>query len=116
MILALMLACGDGDDSGISCDRETELTYDNFGGAFLSKHCTGCHSVLHEGDLREGAPLGIDLNTYADVLQWATRIDARTLGSLDMPPGGGPSADERMMLAEWLECGVYPDIEALEAE
>ena len=64
--------------------------------------------------LGEGAPLGVDLNTYDDVLQWAERIDSRALGTLDMPPGGGPSVSERAMLAEWLECKVYPDKDALE--
>lgn len=115
MILALLLSCSSGSsDSAISCDREPPLTFENFGESFMAKHCTGCHSVLHEGNLREGAPLGIDLNTYADVLLWVERIDQRVLDTLDMPPGGGPSEDERAMLAEWLECKVYPDKDALE--
>jgi len=117
MILVLMLACNDSNDSGvISCDREPALTFDNFGKSFLAKHCTGCHSVLQEGDLREGAPLGIDLNTYADVLNWADRIEIRSIDNLDMPPGGGPSEVERGMLEEWLECAIYPDLETLENE
>ena len=115
MMLALLLACSSGqDDSAVSCDREPALTFENFGSAFLATHCTGCHSVLHTGNLREGAPEGIDLNTYADVLLWANRIEARALESVDMPPGGGPSQDERNLLEEWLYCGIYPDIETLE--
>jgi uncharacterized membrane protein len=116
LLYPLLAACSSAGDSGLTCDREPALTFDNFGEAFLAKHCTGCHSVLHEGDLREGAPVGVDLNTYADVLTWASRIEARALESLDMPPGGGPSVDERALLEEWLHCGVYPDIEALESE
>ena len=114
-MILLLLACRSGaDDSALACDREPALSFDNFGEAFMAKHCTGCHSVLHEGDLREGAPLGIDLNTYIDVLQWVERIEVRALENLDMPPGGGPSEDERAMLSEWLQCAVYPDKEALE--
>ena len=118
ILLPLLLGCSGGadDSAAVDCDREPPLTFDNFGEAFLSKHCTGCHSVLHEGNLREGAPLGVDLNTYADVLMWAERIDSRVLDTLDMPPGGGPSEDERAQLHEWLQCGVYPDEAALAEE
>ncbi|MFT5686785.1 MAG: putative membrane protein, partial [Myxococcota bacterium] len=87
LFLLSIPACNGGKDSGISCDREPVLTFENFGESFLAKHCTGCHSVLHSGDLREGAPLGIDLNTYADVLVWAPRVEVRALESLDRPPG-----------------------------
>lgn len=116
-MLFLLLSCSSGEsDSAVSCDRDPPLSYDNFGGAFLATHCIGCHSVLHEGALREGAPPGIDLNTYADVLALADRIEVRTLLSLDMPPGGGPSEAERALLEEWLYCSVYPDLESLQAE
>lgn len=30
-----------------------------------------------------------------------------------MPPGGGPSEEERARLGEWLDCQVAADIEAL---
>jgi len=29
-----------------------------------------------------------------------------------MPPGGGPSIDERSLLEEWLNCKVTEDVEA----
>lgn len=117
----LLLACGDADDdSGVAagdCDRAPALTYDNFGKGFMDTHCAGCHSSLYPEDLREGAPLGVDLDTYAGVLDWHERVGARALGdSPTMPPGGGPSDEERARLAEWLACGVAEDAAALEGE
>ena len=119
--LALLGAsCDDAeDDSGIlaQCDdRDPSLNYANFGEGFMAKHCVGCHSSIQPADLREGAPVGIDLNTYADVITWAERIEARAVDpDAGMPPGGGPSEEERALLNEWLYCGVYPDVEALNA-
>ena len=115
MIVMLLLGCGDPAADTGACQRSPPLRYDNFGAGFLSTHCTGCHSSLLPLEQREGAPEGVDLNTYADVLMWADRIEARALAQTpDMPPGGGPGAEELALLAEWLRCEVYPDAAALE--
>lgn len=109
MILAL-LACAPAEDSG-ACQRDPPLTWENFGQGWMGKHCTGCHSSLVREDQRNGAPVGVDLDTWPDMLTWAARIEVRALEDLDMPPGGGPSEEERALLAEWLECAVYPELE-----
>lgn len=102
-------------DSGGDCGRVPALSYDNFGEGFLGLHCTGCHSSLIPEARREGATPGVDFDSYAAVLQWSERIGARALGDeATMPPGGGPSAEERALLGEWLQCGVARDLEALE--
>lgn len=117
LLLTLTLTgCGSSDDdtAAFVCDRDPPLSYANFGEGFMSTHCEGCHSSYVTGNHREGAPLGIDLNTYADVVAWAERIDARAVDpAAGMPPGGGPSEDERVLLHEWLYCSVYPDAEKL---
>lgn len=83
----------------------------------MSTHCEGCHSSLVPTDLREGAPAGVDFNSYSDVLAWADRIMIRSVDSNGgMPPGGGPSEAERALLHEWLVCSVYDDIDALAEE
>jgi len=118
LLLFLWGCAGSSDDSAaFTCDRDPPLTYANFGEGFMSTHCVGCHSVLVPTDLREGAPAGIDLNTYTDVIAWVDRIEARA-GTTEagMPPGGGPSEAERALLREWLYCSVYTDAEALSAE
>ena len=111
-LLLLLLSCisANKDTALGDCDRNPPLTYHNFGKGYIDKHCVGCHSVLIPVDTRAGAPVGVDLNTYEDVLNWVDRIDMRSTGdNPGMPPGGGPSAEERAMLKEWLLCGVFPD-------
>ena len=110
-----LVGCGASDDTAVfDCDRTPPLSWENFGEGFMSTHCEGCHSALVPVDLREGAPVGVDFNSYSDVLQWVERIELRSVDpDAGMPPGGGPSEAERTILHEWLVCGVYPDAEAL---
>lgn len=112
-MILLLLACalfGPEDSADRTCGRNPPLTWANFGEGFMTKHCTGCHSSLLPENLREEAPLGVDFDTYQGVLDWAPRIEARSLGEApDMPPGGGPGAEELVLLAEWLTCEVAAD-------
>ena len=56
-------------------------------------------------------------DTYDGVLQWAYRTEARSLGdNPGMPPGGGPGPEELARLEEWLQCSVFPELEAAQAE
>ena len=56
--------------------------------------------------------MGVDLDTLEFSLQWADRIEARATGDVPtMPPGGGPTEDERAMLEEWLRCDLLPSAE-----
>ena len=79
----------------------------------MSKHCTGCHSAIVPDDHRNEAPIDVNLDTYADVLHFASRIEARVLVDVEdrMPPGGGLTSDELDRLNEWLRCGVFPDLD-----
>lgn len=107
----LLVACTSTGEDSATCDREPALDYDNFGSGFLERHCNGCHSSLLPESHREDAPVGVDFDTYGDVLDWAERIEARAVGEdASMPPGGGPTDEEKAMLAEWLECAVFPDV------
>lgn len=83
----------------------------------MGVHCAGCHSSLNPDGHRKGAPAGVDLDSYAGVLQWAYRTEARSLGdNPGMPPGGGPSPAELERLEEWLHCSVFPELAASEAQ
>lgn len=119
VLLALACGAGAGDtgEAGVDaqCTRDPPLTWDSFGQGFMATHCAGCHSSLLPEGMREGAPPGVDLDTYAGVLEYAERVGARSLGEAPtMPPGGGPSEAERARLAEWLACAVAADLAALE--
>lgn len=115
-VLLLLLGCalGGADTGDGACARVPPLDWDNFGHGFMTKHCTGCHSSLLPAELREGAPVGVDFDTYQDVLDQSDRILARSVGDAPtMPPGGGPTEEERARLAEWLACEVAADQAAL---
>ncbi|NVB77068.1 MAG: hypothetical protein HOV81_01615 [Kofleriaceae bacterium] len=115
--LALVLAaCGtdsvtrDDDDDPIVepdvCDT-SYLDYDNFGAPFVINWCRGCHSSSVPQAMRQRAPLGVNFDTADDVRTWGAKIAEKTTGMTPtMPPAGGPSADERALLAEWLTCGA----------
>jgi uncharacterized membrane protein len=106
-VILLLLAClADGEDTAGACDRDPPLDYLTFGKPLMQTHCTGCHSSLVREDQRNDAPVGLDLDTYDDVVEWAERIRVRAVEEQDMPPGGGPSDEERALLAEWLDCEV----------
>ncbi len=88
-------------------DCSTTPTWESFGQGFLRTWCTPCHSSgLPEG-ARQGAPLGVDFDTYASTLAFAGRLVpvAGSAGS-SMPPAGGPSAEERARLLEWVRCDL----------
>lgn len=106
MILLLFSCLGAGEDTAATCDRDPPLDYLSFGKGLLQTHCTGCHSSLVREDQRNDAPTAVNLDTYDDVVTWAERIRVRTVEDRDMPPGGGPSEEERALLAEWLDCEV----------
>jgi uncharacterized membrane protein len=115
--LALLIACsGASQDSEVSlCSSQPALSYTSFGKAFLDRYCTGCHSAYVPLSNRNGAPEGVDFESYEKVLLWRERIEARSL-DLSMPPGGGPAEAELLQLEEWFGCAVERDAARLEAQ
>ena len=115
-LIGLMAGCApEPEDTG--CAHDPPLSWENFGHGIVTRHCLGCHSALLPAEKREGAPVGIDFDTYGDVLSRADRIAARSTGEgASMPPGGGPTEPERLLLAEWLQCGVAADRARLEEQ
>lgn len=119
--LALVLAaCGTevptGDER--SNDNEPEqvdpsicdtsyLDYDNFGAPFVINWCRGCHSSAVPLAMRQKAPRDVNFDTLDQVRTWSEKIAMRATGTTpNMPPAGGPSEEERRLLAEWLACGA----------
>lgn len=93
----------------LPCDRDPPLTWETFGRGHLAEHCTGCHSgYLASARQREGAPPGIDFDTWEDLLRHADRVWVRGVRQGGMPPGGGPDQQEQQLFEEWMACEVLP--------
>jgi uncharacterized membrane protein len=121
--LALVIAlvgCGTepppSDDGGGSDDTtqpepnkcdSSYLSYENFGAPFVINWCRGCHSSAVPANMRQKAPIDANFDDLAEIRTWADRMKSRATGTMpNMPPAGGPTAEERALLAEWLACGV----------
>lgn len=84
-------------------------TWQTVGQPFLSTWCGPCHGPDLTPAQRQEAPPELILATEDDAYRWADRIRARALrGTPDMPPVGGPSADEIARMATYLDC-LYRD-------
>ncbi|MEQ1508585.1 MAG: hypothetical protein ABMB14_40510, partial [Myxococcota bacterium] len=100
--LAVALAACHGEPStetDSACDPGW-VTWENFAEPQIVTWCTPCHSENLTGDLRNGAPVSVDLDTLDDARQHAARIAAR-VDDGTMPPAGGLTDEERRLLADW---------------
>jgi cytochrome c5 len=105
---------------GVSCESEIETTetatsqfcddapivnYANFGESFINHQCQGCHaSGLEE---RFDAPVEATFDNVDEVWEWREDIlDRCDLETPTMPPRGGVTDDELIMLHWWLECAT----------
>ncbi|HTE51774.1 MAG TPA: hypothetical protein VK698_13060 [Kofleriaceae bacterium] len=102
-----------GKWTGTLCPLEgTELTYQNFGHAFLEDYCLRCHSEHVLGDAREGAPIDHNFDTLAECKLAANHMDQRAGSGPNatnelMPPGDpSPTQEEREQMSLWLACGA----------
>jgi hypothetical protein len=114
LLFALVLGCNDGEEES-PCVHDPPLTWDNHGELFLDTYCNGCHSSMVPEPQRNEAPVGVDFDSYAGALKWASRIQARVPPDAPtMPPGGGPTYEEYVMFNEWLDCELAEDNRSLE--
>jgi hypothetical protein len=101
---------GGGDDVPKPDDetcRTSYLDYQTFGEPFLLDWCNGCHSAALPMSMRQRAPVDVSFDTIEGVRKHAARIVARAASPTGtMPPVGGPSAEERALLGEWIGCGA----------
>ena len=89
-----------------ACDTaKPRLSWETFGQGFLRSQCQGCHASTAAD--RFGAPENVIFDTEEDAVEFADRILARAAGpDADMPPAGGPSPEDRVRLARWIECDL----------
>jgi uncharacterized membrane protein len=97
----------DPDPLPVSKCETSFLDHDNFGAPFVANWCRGCHSSAVPMNMRQEAPIDVNFDGEGDLVHWAERIKIRASGDRPtMPPAGGPGAEERALLAEWIECGT----------
>ena len=82
------------------------VTYDDPIEAILARHCTSCHAADQAGAARNGAPAGVDYDTFAGAAASAQRARAR-INNDTMPPGTPKvSADDKALVACWIDQGL----------
>lgn len=95
--------CGDlPEPDPADCVGVERVTWDDFGHGFLLTQCQGCHATA--APERYGAPEGVAFDTVEDACLQADRIRARVLDDETMPPAGGLTETERVLLTTWLDC------------
>ena len=102
MILSLLLviSCGKDGDTGVDCRQPP--TYDNWAQGFLGGKCQSCHASTAPN--RHGAPPNVFFDTEEAAMEWSERIYVTIFEEGSMPPSGGVTNDERILLEQWLEC------------
>ncbi len=70
----------------------------------LDRWCTTCHSSTRSGAARNGAPVGVDYDTFEQAAANASRGLSR-MQARSMPPGGEVPAAEIQAVARWIDQG-----------
>lgn len=71
----------------------------------LEAHCTDCHASYRQGADRNGAPVVLNLDTYADAVTWSEYANEQIQAGT-MPPSGGLSDYQRALFQRWVEQGT----------
>ncbi|GGD70850.1 urate hydroxylase PuuD [Croceicoccus mobilis] len=74
----------------------------------MQKHCTECHAAAPTSDLFSEPPLGLKLETYAEVHAARDKVKAMAVDSDVMPLGNmtGMTEEERATLGAWIAKGA----------
>ena len=98
----ISLGCSSGKDTAVDCDEAP--TYDNWVNGFLQSKCQSCH---HSNSLnRYGAPNFVTFDNKEVTKEWLQDIERTVLVQQSMPPSGGVTDEERVLLYQWLECSI----------
>lgn len=95
-----LIACDRSKDTGTDCSDPP--TYDNWTQGFLDGKCQSCHASTSPN--RNGAPPSVAFDTRAMADQWRDRIEVTVFEEGSMPPSGGVTSTEKVLLEQWLYC------------
>ena len=103
MILILFtLGCSSGKDTAVDCDEAP--TYDNWAQGFLQSKCQSCH--YSNSPNRYGSPNYVSFDDESMTEEWLQDIKRTVLEQQSMPPSGGVTEEEMVLLHQWLECSI----------
>ena len=92
-----------------SCQQETinpycstAPTYDDWTKGFLDGKCQSCHASSTPN--RHNAPSDITFDGENEAIYWIEKIEETVFFEESMPPSGGVTDDEKMLLMEWMDC------------
>lgn len=71
----------------------------------LDQRCFACHASTVQGGARQGAPVGVDYDTYAKAKAHGPSGNAWIQGG-GMPPGAPMPAQERALFQAWIDAGM----------
>jgi uncharacterized membrane protein len=71
----------------------------------FAARCTGCHATTRTGSQRNGAPLGVNFDTYLDAAASASAA-RRMVQAREMPPSGPLPEAEAWPLVWWADQGA----------
>jgi uncharacterized membrane protein len=98
------LSCGEKQDPfGASIDGD--VTYESDVKAILDASCIACHATDAEGADRNGAPAGVNFDTYA------AAVESADLANSQIQPGGMPPTSplkdhEKAVFQAWIDQGM----------
>lgn len=109
-VLLLLSGCGDkndpvSSDGGGNGNAPDTVTYTGDLKAVLDAQCISCHASNKQGAARNGAPVGVNWDTYDAAVASAARGNIRVQAGT-MPPTGGIPQDQRDLFQKWLDQGL----------
>jgi len=107
---ALIAACGT-EVPGPLPQCVTSPTYAKDIKALSDRACVRCHDQDKVNMARQGAPLGLDFNTFELIADKSKFADAITSGReppMNTMPAIEITAEERALVSNWRICGYLP--------
>ena len=81
------------------------VTYTQHVKPVLDQYCAFCHGTGVTGAARQGAPPGIDMDTYDTAVATSERSNVRIQAGT-MPPAGPLTAYDRDLFQKWVDQGT----------
>lgn len=110
LVGASLMGCkGDEPDEVVAatCGVDNPPTWNSYADGFMRTWCTPCHHPDQVGEIRHGAPEGVDFHDLEIVRAYSASIALLALtdgGS--MPPAGLAPEPQRSRMQTWIDCGM----------